>query len=220
MEEYRLTRPYLDTLSTEDLTLLARRLGLDLPEDLNRVFIITELLDAAAEDDDEPDGELREDEIPAASDRLPSTYNENYISVLLRDPLWAYVFWEIRQSERDARENDPRFGGYRLRVAELAGPNGPVRSDSFSVSVGASDDAWYLCLPGDAGWYRVDLICLCDGVEKTLAQSLPFTVPRGADDLGAGDDDCFPLLTLSGLNDLRVLRAGDRESRLPQRCES
>jgi hypothetical protein len=133
--------------------------------------------------------------------------------------LWAYVFWEVRQSERDQRENDPRFGGYRLRVAALSGRDGPVRGESFSVSVGVSDDAWYLCLPGDAGWYRVDLTCVCDGVEQTLARSLPFTVPRNADDLRGGED-AFPLLTLSGLNDLRVLRAGDRESRLPQRCES
>ena len=228
MDEQRLTRSYLDTLSTDDLSALAKRLGLDLPEDLNRVFIITELLDASAEEDEEEERDnLREETFAPSSDGLPSGYNETFIGVLLRDPVWAYAFWEIKAADREAHQSSARFEGYGLRVTMLAGPKGPVKGDSFSVAVGAGDDAWYLCLPSGAGWYRIELICSIGAEERTLALSNPLWVPRGAlspSPEGSGADRAegarSAILALSGIDDLRVLHGGDHESRLPQRCEA
>ena len=49
MERINITRSYLETLSSEDLNNLADDYGIDMPEDLNRRFVISELLEAAAE---------------------------------------------------------------------------------------------------------------------------------------------------------------------------
>ncbi|MDR1786719.1 MAG: DUF4912 domain-containing protein, partial [Spirochaetaceae bacterium] len=49
MNELFLSRKYLETLSSADLITLADKYGIDIPEDLNRRFIIAELADIAAE---------------------------------------------------------------------------------------------------------------------------------------------------------------------------
>lgn len=224
MDEARLTRSYLETLSTDDLSLLALRFGLDLPSDLNRVFVISELLEASSETEvyDDEDQQLVEDTEPGIVTGLPQGYNETFIGVLLRDPFWAYAFWEIKQADREAREQNPQFDGYRLRVTSLSVPKGMTQGDSFTIPVGVSDEAWYLCLPAGLGSYRVDLLCVAGSSEELLARSAPIRVPRGCVSPSAVPEDGeHPgILSLSGLGELLVLESGDRESPLPQRCES
>lgn len=223
MEEQRLSRSYLETLSTDDLARLARRLGLELPEDLNRVFILEELLDAGLDEEEEEDEEaLADGAHPNLEEPLPASYNETFIGVLLRDPVWAYAFWEIRQADREIYEQDPSFSGYALRVAYPTVSKGGTESDPFTIPVSAGDSAWYLCLPGGSGWFRVELLCRRGDREERLAVSSPFKVPRGvpSPDIYDGKGEAPPLFTLSGLDELKVLQGGDRESRLPQRCDA
>lgn len=223
MDDQRLTRSYLETLSTDDLAELAGRLGLDFPPELNRIFVIEELLDASADDEDDR-GEVEdlvEDEQAAPSSGLPVNYNATFIGVLLRDPVWAFAFWEIKASDRDEWEKSPEFGGYRLRVNSLPASRTGLENGSFTVSIEPNDSAWYLCLPKGGGWYRVDLCVVHDRAETVLASSSPFRVPRGSAALCEGDGGrAASLLALSGLTDFRVLNAADRQSRLLQRCES
>ena len=49
MSDMRLSRAHLETLPTADLIALADEYGIDIPENLNRRFIIGELLEAAEE---------------------------------------------------------------------------------------------------------------------------------------------------------------------------
>ena len=49
MDTVNVTRSYLERLSTSDLISLADEYGIDIPEDLNRRFIIGELLEATEE---------------------------------------------------------------------------------------------------------------------------------------------------------------------------
>jgi len=140
MDELRLTRSYLETLSTADLALLAESLGLDIPSDLNRVFVIEELLETYTEIDRAlipEDNELAV--IPSNGDtklHLPERYNATFIEVLLRDPAWVFAFWEIRHQDRDLYEGSSDFGGYHLRVSSLdISPSGKGKSaaDSFII---------------------------------------------------------------------------------------
>jgi hypothetical protein len=223
MDEVRLTRSYLETLSTDDLTRLAVRFGLDLPSDLSRVFVISELLEASADGEPEDDDDqLLDDSDAGVVGSLPQGYNETFIGVLLRDPFWAYAFWEIKQADRTAREQHPQFDGYRLRVSPLSGPKGLPQGESFTIPVGVEDGAWYLCLPGGNGWYRVDLLCVIGTMEEVLAHSTPIRVPRGSVSPEAlpADGDVPAIFSLSGLEELTVLQSGDRESRHHKRCES
>lgn len=221
MDELRLTRSFLETLSTDDLTRLALRFGLDLPNELSRVFVISEILDASSEFDSDDGDELFEDAAPEPVGGLPQSYNETFIGVLLRDPVWAYAFWEIKPSDREPREQDPRFGGYRLRVQPLGSSKGTNGAENFTIPVGVADSAWYLCLPAGTGLYRVDLLCVVGSSEETLASSSFIRVPRGTVSTASFHKDGeSSILALSGLDELMVLQGGDRESRLPQRCEA
>ncbi|MDR3248021.1 MAG: DUF4912 domain-containing protein, partial [Treponema sp.] len=58
MSDLCLARPYLDSLTTEELARIADNCGIDIPPNLERIFIIEELLDyARAEDEEEQEGE-------------------------------------------------------------------------------------------------------------------------------------------------------------------
>jgi len=141
---------------------------------------------------------------------------------LLRDPLWAYAFWEIRASEREVRENLNGFAGYRLRVSSLTGTKPNPDDECFMITVGIEDSAWYVCLPGGCGWFKLELLAAHPTGFDVLAASVPFRVPRGrinAESLGE-DGNPPEILRLSGLDELRVLQSGDAVSRLIQRCES
>ncbi len=218
MDDQRLTRSYLETLSTDDLAELAARLGIDFPPELNRIFVIEELLDASADEEDEAD-DLVEDDQAAPSSGLPENYNATFIGVLLRDPFWAFAFWEIKGSDREAWEKAGEFGGYRLRVCPLPASRPGSENGAFTVAIEPEDTAWYLCLPRGGGWYRVDLCAVRDREESVLASSAPFRVPRGSAGLAAMDGPAASLLSLSGVADFRVLDGADRQSRLLQRCE-
>lgn len=223
MEAQRLSRSYLETLSTDDLARVARRLGLDLPEDLNRIFIIEEVLDASLEGEEASEDEaLIDGSHPDPTEPLPASYNETFIGVLLRDPVWAYAFWEIRQVDRELHAQDPSFVGYALRVTYPTVARGGTEESPFIIPVSLSDSAWYLCLPSGTGWFRVELLCRRGEREERLAISAPFKVPRGeaTPEIFDAKGDVPEVFVLSGLEELRVLKGGDRESRLPQRCDS
>lgn len=221
MEERRLTRSYLDTLTNDALAELADEYGLGLPEGLNRLFVIEELLDAG-EEESAPvlDEELQEVETAAPVQGLPDKYNRTSLGLLIRDPLWAYAFWEVKPADREAAEADPSFVGYRLRVVPLPATKSGSEAGAFTVSVGREDSAWYLCLPGSGGWFRVELCAATGKGLEVLAASDPARAPRGRVSAAAVSEADAAVLNLSGLHDLRVLNVADKQSRVPTRCES
>ena len=123
---------HLESLSTGELAELADGNGLDIPPGLERVFIIGELLELERVSgcgrgfDGETGGEedVASDE-PGEPAALPDRYGTSFVDVLIRDPLWVFVFWEAK---RKAGEGDADPGERRLRVVPL-GADG-LRSNS------------------------------------------------------------------------------------------
>ena len=117
MENIPISLSYLETLSTADLLELAEEYDLDIPEQLNRRFIISELLEIADELNDEniDDIETTEDSVETTTE-LPLTYNETQIDVILRNPAWAYVFWDISSSDLQDVINAKGFSKLILKV--------------------------------------------------------------------------------------------------------
>jgi hypothetical protein len=222
MNEDRLTKTYLDSLSTDELVKMAEGFGIDIPPGLERVFIIEELLDAAREEK-----EPEEEEAPVCpkefseTAELPKQYNITFLEVMIRDPLWAFVFWEIKSHDKDIHEKAPDFGGYCLRVIPLAEKPAKQKEESFTVSVGTEDGAWYLGFPPAEGQYQVELCVLRGAEEQVLAVSRPFKLPRLLSRPGLNRDspetvpDLYrsPLILLSGAGVFPVIRNADRLSR-------
>jgi hypothetical protein len=227
-------------LTTKEPIKLADSYGVDIPFDLDRVFIIEQLLDIVFEDETEeedPKPALVEADIPEPAP-LPRQYNITFIEVMIRDPLWVFAFWEIKCSDRDVFEKSPDFGGYYLDVyrGDRASPfSPPVNSppspanrsgmtEFFTVPVGPDDNAWYLGFPPERekgpAFYQVELSVSLGNHREALALSRPFRLPRllglpaCTEEKEASEVYKNPLLKLSGVEDLRVLRDGERITRI------
>jgi hypothetical protein len=222
-----LTLPYLESLSTGELIELAVKNGLDIPPDLERVFIIEELFyldhDAEIAHHDIIQVDAKHDAFKEFA-VLPKQYHISFIEVIIRDPLWAFVFWEIKAHDRNHYESAPGFRGYSLRVMPLKeGPSsdgafkeGGLQADeaaSFIVSVDIDDYARYLGFPPDNGrCFKVEL-CMCNHDDYTvLAQSRPFTLPRLIEPASNKLTAVYgnPLALLSGVDRFSLVRSEDR----------
>jgi hypothetical protein len=222
MDDSRLTRPYLETLSSDELVRLADRHGIDIPFDLERTFIIAELLDLAREDAAEPadPADPKDPKEPVCAGFteaavLPSQYNISFIEVMIRDPLWAFVFWEIKSHDRNVYEQAADFEGYCLRAIPIAAAPEHI----FTVPVGVNDSAWYLGFPAEESRrsYRIELCVLREAETTALAVSRPFSLPAlfepsgGSEGLQAAYSN--PLALLSGVHDFSLVRSVNRRSR-------
>lgn len=195
-----LSKTYLESLTTEEAIALADYFDIDIPPDLGWNFIVEALLESAdAEQRNEP---LAEKPITKAAP-LPDRYNISFVDVLIRDPMWVFVFWEIKTQERDAYENDPCFEGYYLKVCPL----NDVKK-SFIVHIKPADNAWYVGIPSAESRYKIELCAKLGGKEHSLALSHIFTIPKLFDPKKIKSN---PLLELSGLDDFSILRNRERD---------
>lgn len=148
-----ITRASLESLTTFDLIKMADNLGIDIPPELDRVFIIEELLELISQDED-VSGDSGEadllDTVLAEAVPLPNQYNITYIEVIVRDPLWAFVFWEIKSQEREQFEKAFEFDGYYLRVSYDSASSSKKNACIFKIAVKPEDSAWYLGLSPEA----------------------------------------------------------------------
>jgi hypothetical protein len=221
--ENRLSRLWLESLSTGELFALADNLGIDIPPGLERIFVIEELLDIAFGEDFETgeEQEFHPDFMEAAA--LPKQYNISFIEVMIRDPLWAFVFWEVKGQDRELYEKAPDFEGYCLRVIPLSddAPCRLERENSFTVTVAPSDTAWYLGFPPVEASYQIELCAMRGGQETSITSSRPFRLPLliAAPNRKTGTSKEIeavynnPLAKLSGAQDFSVIRSADRQSK-------
>jgi hypothetical protein len=223
MDVTRFTRVFLDSLSTDELVKLADSHGIDIPPDLERIFIIEELLEIGSEDGWENEfgreGTLKGEADFLEPVPLPGRYNITYLEVMIRDPLWVFVFWEIKGHDREVFEKSPDFDGYCLKVRPMGDAAGG-EAESFTVPVGSGDTAWYLGFPPEGGRYRVELRMIWAEGETVLAVSRSFTLPKLISPQNQGNmEEVYrnPLSVLSGAGDFHVIRSTDRRSRTKNR---
>jgi hypothetical protein len=229
MNDSFLTRASLESLTTGELVKLADRYGLDIPPDLNRLFIIEELLEIALDDEEDQsplEGTLALETGFLEPVPLPKQYNITFIEVMVRDPLWAFVFWEIKTFDKEVFEKSPDFGGYYLRVSPWEPRRNFPRSEGegvFTVPVETGDTARYLGFPPDGeaeddkeNRQKVELCAKRGAGEFVLAVSDPFRMPS-LPMLSEGreqEENCNkyknPLVRLSGCGDFHILRNPDR----------
>jgi hypothetical protein len=214
------TKNNLEILTTEELRKMADAIGIDMPPDLERIFIIQELLEAGAETD--------LDEIHADSEELvdpnhilepvllPKQYNVNYLEVLFRDPLWAFVYWEINSLDRKTYESSPEFKGYFLHLIPLPLQKGDAVTDSFTISIGGLDNSWRIYLPPEINLFQINLCVNRKGRNEVIIASRQFRVPHVLDpaDETVRNSPHYPMLRLSGIEEFEILRNVDKVSRI------
>jgi uncharacterized protein len=224
------TTDKLEALSLEELYALADRTGLDLPPGLERPFVIEEILEVLEEDsedrrssqgealhiDEKKYSELRIDEIdvdPGVDESMTLRYNETMIRAVVRDPSWAFAYWDVSDAELDSLRGEESSAGLFLRVAEIWSPGDAVESDNhreyFDIPVADNDIQWYINLPRSGVRFRIDLCARRAGQAgkfRVLARSNEVESPRqslAAPPQGLDAATC-ELLALSGIEELSI----------------
>jgi hypothetical protein len=222
MEEYihvTVSRSKLESYSTGELIKLADSFGIDIPHGLERIFIIEELLEysnaSAQEEKDDIEIDLSYPETAA----LPKQYNISYINVIIRDPLWVFVYWEIKNHDREMHENSNNFKGYFLRLIPIKEDETDSKSkdNTFTVPIDVKDCARYIGLAEHSsqteGRYIIKLGVTCGDSEVQIAASQPFCMPKLIENENIQNMKENSLLRLSAVADLSIIKKIDRQSR-------
>ncbi|HKK64240.1 MAG TPA: DUF4912 domain-containing protein [Clostridia bacterium] len=193
-----MTREKLQSLSEEQLQCIAKREGIYNHNDTQREKLVDLILEALEEDRDERELSnnsamrlehkkydiLRDEEIDLLTQDefpLPDTYTDTRIVLLLRDPHWVYVYWDVNRTQLDALKGEPFFDGLFLRVYEFNGdtPEKSNINDFFDIPIGEADRSWYINLNRTGNDYYVDLRCRVMHKERLMAASNAVHSPRG-----------------------------------------
>lgn len=206
MDNSLVSRAYLETLSTSDLISLADDYSIDIPHDLNRRFIIAELLEAAEDANDSHDDDLIETEKKIRIPRdLPNTYNESQISMVLRNPAWCFVYWDIRASDLALLYPTTGFAGLLLKVEFFKDDKQEKPSEMFDIPLAAETREQYVLLPANEHFVRIQLIAEFGNREPLIiATSQILAIPKGCPEISsvAIARAVNPILSLSGLPEL------------------
>ncbi len=159
MEPSLLSRQYLESASTADLLSLADDYGIDIPDNLNRRFIIGELLELAEElHSEKEEVPLKEDNQPEITD-LPLTYNETQICAIMRTPQWLFVYWDMGEAEKLALIAESSFKGFFLHAAFFDTEDAELPSDSFDIKINPNDREQYVLIPNHIKFCEISLNC-------------------------------------------------------------
>lgn len=214
MENNTLSLEHLETLSSADLIALADNYGIDIPDNLNRRFIIGELLEVAEELRQDA-GDADDEMIEKAGDlenswELPSTFNETQISIVLRNPAWAFVYWDISAGSLQRLKDSLQFSHFILRVSYFEDEDDVNPLVFFDVQISDADREQFILLEADRNYLRVDLAaCFSDGTTDVLAVSRKIALPEKPEIFSKAfpgqDMDIPSILEISGLKKLLKL---------------
>jgi len=123
-------------------------------------------------------GPAPEAHIPTPSE-LPDQYGQDRISLLVRDPYWAYAYWEVTPETYElarADLGDQHHGAASiLRVYDVR-EGEPVQR--YDIQLPPHTSNWYLNLGEPGGNFCVDIgILTLNGRFYTLARSNSITMP-------------------------------------------
>ena len=204
MDDEIITRAYLETLSFSDLKKLADEYGVDVPEDLDRRFLLSELVEIAEETrQDKTAGMIISFENSInQSTNLPDGYNETNITCILRNPVWAFVFWDISDTDMNMLN---ALGDYSLslRVCILVSPEELVPAESFEIDIPNGVNEQFVLIPAGNNFIRIELVYTSGTNREVLAFSPVVSVPKSSENVEkyqpGVENDFPPIMKLSGI---------------------
>ncbi len=145
---------------------------------------------------------------------LPDHYDENYCGLLLRDPDWAFFFWEIKESIYQEMERTAGFKGFFLHILENQTPeiNGPMHH-SYDLPVQTKMGSRYIQLPINDRFYQVEVVAQLTGELRVLSRSQILYTPenqvRRLAEINKGDSRRKVIMELSDFFECEPIK--DRE---------
>jgi hypothetical protein len=182
-----MTRERLRSMPLEELAALARTAGLEPAENMDSEELIELVLEGYQEMREEREEgnnpsvrveeakfEVGDEEVPAPAEGpcIPQRYNETRAVLMVRDPHWAYAYWDVEEAQAARVRKDPGFEQLVLRVQDLQ------PASSFDIPIQWSDSSWYIYLPNQDADYLLELGYLASGKFRLLARSNQVRTPR------------------------------------------
>ena len=206
MENMTLSRQYLETLTSADLIELADEYGIDIPEGLSRRFVIGELLEAIDDPHLDNKNDLAVDESNVQTPVvLPKSYNETQITVILRNPAWAFVYWDLNESEYREAVQTKSFSSFMLRVVYFSSMEDETATEMYDIPVRYEDSDRYILLSQAEVAVRIDFVAEYKNHEpRILARSRKILIPKGCPEITSKSlsEKKDPVLELSGFPEL------------------
>ncbi len=209
MENKEITRPFLETLSFSDLVKVADEYGIDVPEDLNRSFLIGEILEVVSD----MENSMNQQEMIISDDEFVTdekemsvrSYNITEVQIILRNPAWAFVYWNISESDRISLDK-AFISQMMLRISSFSEKDQIKPDDYFDIQISKEDDGQYVLLPAGKRFFRIDLLFNIDGIIDILSSSKLLEMPEGAavlSDMRPGRNEAdSEIMELSGFSEM------------------
>lgn len=206
MREDTINRAYLETLSFSDLVRLADEYGVDVPIDLDRRFLIAELLELSEESNGLDDEMIVDTNSSDNSEiKLPNNYNETQVTGILRNPAWLFVFWNISDNDLAKLKDNPE-STLKLRICSLINPKETVPEEAFEIKINSENQEQYVLLPTGKKYIKVELLFVTPSSGEVLAFSSVVSVPQGSsliNNVHFDPDAVFPpIVELSGIRNV------------------
>jgi hypothetical protein len=112
---------------------------------------------------------------------IPRHYNQTEIRAMIRDPEWAYAYWDIKETELRKLKKNPKYRGLYLRVHDVKDVryDGSNSNSYFDIPLKMHDDHWYIHLPQPGSSYVLELIYINSRKPHILARSNIIHTPKG-----------------------------------------
>jgi hypothetical protein len=111
---------------------------------------------------------------------IPITYNQTKIVLMVRDPNWAFAYWNMDRSlpQRLGLSTDVHHLVLRVHDVELVEFNGENSNSFFDIPIQLSDRRWYIYLPNPNCSYVIELGLVTAVKYECLARSNTVRTPR------------------------------------------
>lgn len=167
-------KSYFESLSFADLLEIADSYNIDVPDNLDRNFLIAELIEADYEKNGiSYEAEKAHDEKPGTHEsgdvdeniddfenlrrkKLPEMYNTTDVEIVFQNPLWSFVFWNISDSDIQYIQKE-NLSSMFLRICSFDDGDGKKMIDSFEIKISANTKEQYVLLPSDFKFVAVEL---------------------------------------------------------------
>ncbi len=205
-DQIDLSRNTLETLTSSQLIDLADEYGIDIPDNLNRQFIIEELIEVAKEIDENSNYKetikVSDDAVNTIATELPESYNETKIDVMLRNPVSLFVYWDF--SEVQLKQLKSNKISIYLQISFFDSMEAEKPEDTFEIQINIEDREQYILIPGGKKFVRVDLMQnITSSMDAVLAVSSRLSIPQGSEEFmnfHPGENlKIKPILELSGI---------------------
>lgn len=182
----------IESLSDNELRNIAQQEDLEDWETLTREELIEGLEDLYGEDEegglDGNSGNSKKKYINTLTDvqsdnvlslpgveRLPESYSDTSIHMILKDSDWAYVFWSL--SPQQISELEESGASLILRNTRLSAEGEPVAE--YDIDVTLEDASWTVELPYHGFGYRVSLVAVSGDSETVICTSEKLVTSEG-----------------------------------------